>query len=72
MFNSRCVRAPCLLCHVDDDAICCWTGFETAKAVSNREILAGRIDLLPFLPEQAISITAHRFGTPNQLSDSLI
>ncbi|MDR6416571.1 bifunctional proline dehydrogenase/L-glutamate gamma-semialdehyde dehydrogenase [Pseudarthrobacter sulfonivorans] len=33
---------------------------------------AGRVELLPFLHEQAISITAHRFGTPNHLSDSLI
>jgi RHH-type proline utilization regulon transcriptional repressor/proline dehydrogenase/delta 1-pyrroline-5-carboxylate dehydrogenase len=33
---------------------------------------AGRIELLPFLHEQAISITAHRFGTPNHISDSLI
>lgn len=33
---------------------------------------AGRIELLPFLHEQAISITAHRFGTPNHLSDALI
>ncbi len=27
---------------------------------------SGRIELLPFLHEQAISITAHRFGTPEQ------
>ncbi|MGG7464841.1 bifunctional proline dehydrogenase/L-glutamate gamma-semialdehyde dehydrogenase [Plantibacter sp. YIM 135347] len=33
---------------------------------------AGRIELLPFLQEQAVSITAHRFGTPNHLSDALI
>ncbi|HSU71986.1 MAG TPA: aldehyde dehydrogenase family protein, partial [Micrococcaceae bacterium] len=33
---------------------------------------AGRIELLPFLHEQAVSITAHRFGTPNHLSDGLI
>jgi RHH-type transcriptional regulator, proline utilization regulon repressor / proline dehydrogenase / delta 1-pyrroline-5-carboxylate dehydrogenase len=35
-------------------------------------LLAGRIEMLPFLREQAISITAHRFGTPNHLSDALI
>ena len=35
-------------------------------------VLAGRIELLPFLREQAVSITAHRFGTPNHLSDELI
>ena len=33
---------------------------------------AGRIELLPFLKEQAISITAHRFGTPDHLTDTVI
>lgn len=33
---------------------------------------AGRIEILPFLQEQAVSITAHRFGTPNHLSDGII
>ncbi len=33
---------------------------------------AGRIEMLPFLHEQAVSITAHRFGTPNHLTDALI
>ncbi|WP_458780138.1 bifunctional proline dehydrogenase/L-glutamate gamma-semialdehyde dehydrogenase [Arthrobacter sp. D3-16] len=33
---------------------------------------AGRVELLPFVHEQAVSITAHRFGTPNHLSDALI
>ncbi len=33
---------------------------------------AGRLELLPFLREQAVSITAHRFGTPNHLTDQLI
>jgi len=33
---------------------------------------AGRVELLPFLREQAVSITAHRFGTPNHLTDQLI
>ena len=27
-------------------------------------VSAGRVELLPFLREQAVSITAHRFGTP--------
>lgn len=35
-------------------------------------VAAGRVELLPFLREQAISITAHRFGTPNHLSDGII
>ncbi|MCB0930312.1 MAG: bifunctional proline dehydrogenase/L-glutamate gamma-semialdehyde dehydrogenase [Mycobacterium sp.] len=33
---------------------------------------AGRVELLTFLHEQAVSITAHRYGTPNHLSDALI
>ncbi|MEO5780490.1 MULTISPECIES: bifunctional proline dehydrogenase/L-glutamate gamma-semialdehyde dehydrogenase [Arthrobacter] len=33
---------------------------------------AGRVELLPFLHEQAISITAHRFGTPNHLSEGVV
>jgi RHH-type transcriptional regulator, proline utilization regulon repressor / proline dehydrogenase / delta 1-pyrroline-5-carboxylate dehydrogenase len=33
---------------------------------------AGRIELLPFVREQAVSITNHRFGNPTTLSDGLI
>jgi len=33
---------------------------------------AGRVELLPFLREQAISITAHRFGNPSTLSVGVI
>ncbi len=33
---------------------------------------AGRLELLPFLHEQSVSITAHRFGTPSHLTDELI
>jgi RHH-type transcriptional regulator, proline utilization regulon repressor / proline dehydrogenase / delta 1-pyrroline-5-carboxylate dehydrogenase len=33
---------------------------------------SGRVELLPFLHEQAVSITAHRFGTPNHLTDNLV
>jgi len=33
---------------------------------------AGRVELLPFLREQAISITAHRFGNPSTLTDGVI
>jgi len=34
-------------------------------------VMSGRIEMLPFLREQAISITAHRFGTPNHLTDHI-
>ncbi len=33
---------------------------------------AGRIEMLPFVREQAVSITAHRFGNPNHFSDGVI
>jgi RHH-type proline utilization regulon transcriptional repressor/proline dehydrogenase/delta 1-pyrroline-5-carboxylate dehydrogenase len=33
---------------------------------------SGRVELLPFLREQAISITAHRFGNPSTLTDEVI
>jgi RHH-type proline utilization regulon transcriptional repressor/proline dehydrogenase/delta 1-pyrroline-5-carboxylate dehydrogenase len=39
---------------------------------SNPVTESGRLELLPFLREQAISITAHRFGTPDGLSDGVI
>ncbi|WP_458116515.1 proline dehydrogenase family protein [Arthrobacter sp. D2-10] len=39
---------------------------------ANDVVAAGRVELLPFLREQAVSITAHRFGTPNNLTENLI
>ncbi|MGV3017369.1 bifunctional proline dehydrogenase/L-glutamate gamma-semialdehyde dehydrogenase [Rothia sp. 88186D007BW] len=33
---------------------------------------AGRIEMLPFLREQAVSITAHRFGNPYRFSEGVI
>jgi len=33
---------------------------------------AGRVELLPFLREQAVSVTAHRFGTPHHLTDEVL
>ncbi|MBF4572177.1 aldehyde dehydrogenase family protein [Herbiconiux sp. VKM Ac-1786] len=33
---------------------------------------AGRLELLPFLREQAVSATAHRFGNPTPLLDGLL
>ena len=34
-------------------------------------VTAARIEMLPFLREQAVSITAHRFGTPSPLTDHI-
>ena len=33
---------------------------------------AGRLELLPFLREQAIAITAHRFGNPDHWSEAIL
>lgn len=33
---------------------------------------SGRVELLPFLREQAVSITAHRFGTPFRLAEEVL
>ncbi|WP_370619977.1 proline dehydrogenase family protein [Mumia qirimensis] len=33
---------------------------------------SGRIELLPFLHEQAVSVTAHRFGIPHDLTEGLV
>jgi RHH-type proline utilization regulon transcriptional repressor/proline dehydrogenase/delta 1-pyrroline-5-carboxylate dehydrogenase len=33
---------------------------------------SGRLEMLPFLHEQAVSITAHRFGNPTTLPDEVL
>ena len=38
----------------------------TSRSGRDRSPSAGRIELLPFLREQAVSITAHRFGNPDR------
>lgn len=39
---------------------------------ANEVTTAGRIELLPFLREQSITITAHRFGNPDRWSEEVI
>ena len=53
-------------------------GFATASAgradvalYAQPVVEAGRIELLPFLHEQAIAVTAHRFGSPTPLAGNL-
>lgn len=42
-------------------------------AVYDNEVTtAGRLELLPFLREQSVTITAHRFGNPDHWSDEVI
>jgi RHH-type proline utilization regulon transcriptional repressor/proline dehydrogenase/delta 1-pyrroline-5-carboxylate dehydrogenase len=38
----------------------------------NPVVSAGRVELLPFLREQAVCITAHRFGTPRRYEVPLL
>lgn len=51
----------------DASATAAATGGSPAVAVYAGPVLsAGRIELLPFLREQAVSISSHRFGTPHR------
>ena len=48
-------------------------GGDPDLAIYDNEVTtAGRIELLPFLHEQAIAITAHRFGNPDPWSEGVI
>lgn len=49
------------------------TGGKPDVAVyANPVVSAGRVEILPHVQEQAVSITAHRFGTPNTLTEGII
>ncbi|MFB8388063.1 bifunctional proline dehydrogenase/L-glutamate gamma-semialdehyde dehydrogenase [Microbacterium sp. NPDC055910] len=49
------------------------TGGNPDVAVYHDEVTtAGRLELLPFLREQSITITAHRFGNPDPWSEDVI
>ncbi|SQD95442.1 Aldehyde dehydrogenase [Parafrankia sp. Ea1.12] len=57
----------------DAGALTAAVGDRLEIAVHARPVTeSGRLELLPFLREQAVSITAHRFGTPDGLSDGLL
>ncbi|SFI47917.1 MULTISPECIES: proline dehydrogenase family protein [Microbacterium] len=48
-------------------------GGDPDLAVYDNEVTtAGRIELLPFLHEQSVTITAHRFGNPDRWSEDVI
>jgi RHH-type proline utilization regulon transcriptional repressor/proline dehydrogenase/delta 1-pyrroline-5-carboxylate dehydrogenase len=49
------------------------TGGSPDLAVYDNEVTtAGRLELLPFLHEQSVTITAHRFGNPDTWSEAVI
>ncbi len=49
------------------------TGGDPDLAVYDAEVTAAaRIELLPFVHEQSVSITAHRYGNPDPWSASVI
>ncbi|MBG6182526.1 RHH-type proline utilization regulon transcriptional repressor/proline dehydrogenase/delta 1-pyrroline-5-carboxylate dehydrogenase [Arthrobacter sp. CAN_A214] len=57
----------------DASALAVATGGRPDIAVYSHPVTeAGRVELLPFLHEQSVSITAHRFGTPSAWADGLI
>ena len=54
-------------------ALAATTGGDPDIAVYDSEVTtAGRLELLPFLREQSVTITAHRFGTPDRWSEAVI
>ncbi|MFC3299543.1 aldehyde dehydrogenase family protein [Arthrobacter agilis] len=57
----------------DASALMAATGGRPDLAVYAQPVTeAGRVEILPFVQEQAISITAHRFGTPNALTAGIV
>jgi RHH-type transcriptional regulator, proline utilization regulon repressor / proline dehydrogenase / delta 1-pyrroline-5-carboxylate dehydrogenase len=57
----------------DGDALSAATGGDPDIAVYDGPVTeSGRIELLPFLHEQAVSITSHRFGAVSTLTDGLL
>ncbi|THG28526.1 proline dehydrogenase family protein [Naasia lichenicola] len=55
------------------DRVAALTGGRPDVAVWSGPVLgSGRLELLPFLLEQAVSITAHRFGTPSAVIDGVV
>ncbi len=47
-------------------------GSPAVALYANEVVSAGRVELLTFLREQAVSITAHRFGTPRRYEIGLL
>jgi len=73
--NDMARRAPARIRLIDGDtnALAERIGGRPDVAVHDRPVTeAGRLELLPFVREQTISITAHRFGTQNYLTDGII
>ena len=57
----------------DPTAVAVATGGSPAVAVyAGPPVSAGRVELLPYLREQAVSVTAHRFGTPRRYEIGLL
>ena len=63
----------CTLLHAICCALAAAVGGDPDLAVYDNEVTtAGRLELLPFLHEQSITITAHRFGNPDPWSEDVI
>jgi RHH-type proline utilization regulon transcriptional repressor/proline dehydrogenase/delta 1-pyrroline-5-carboxylate dehydrogenase len=55
-----------------DEVVAATAGRPDVAVWSGPVTEAGRLELLPFLREQAVSITAHRFGTPDRALAELV
>ena len=47
-------------------------GSPSLALYANPVVAAGRVEILTFLREQAVSVTAHRFGTPHRYEIPLL
>lgn len=47
-------------------------GSPAVAVYAGQVVAAGRVEMLPFVREQAVSITAHRFGTPHRYEIGLL
>jgi len=68
----RLVGPPASVSRLHDVLLAATAGDPDVAVYAGEVTTAGRIELLPFLREQAVSITAHRFGNPDAWSAEVI
>ncbi|WP_395639086.1 proline dehydrogenase family protein [Pseudolysinimonas sp.] len=75
-FRVRAAKGlPARIRLVGSDAVSLTTALDDAPGTTvwaSPVTAAGRLELLPFLREQSVSITAHRFGTPDKEFQALV
>jgi RHH-type transcriptional regulator, proline utilization regulon repressor / proline dehydrogenase / delta 1-pyrroline-5-carboxylate dehydrogenase len=70
--RARLVGRPEAVADLHERLAVAVSGDPDLAVYANEVTTAGRLELLPFLHEQAIAITAHRFGNPDAWSESVI